>query len=63
MTSRIKKSLYLERRLTTTGMMAFHRFEESFHRYEFQWMITTPGKYSEVLVIEFYVAPKGELKR
>lgn len=46
----IKWNLYLERRLTSTGMSDLIRLEMRFRQYKFQLMVTMPGKYSLALV-------------
>ncbi|KAF3656671.1 hypothetical protein FXO38_14028 [Capsicum annuum] len=58
LTCKIKQSLYLKRRLTTTGITEFPRFEESFCKYGFEWMMRVPENYNEVQVREFYVVYK-----
>lgn len=60
---RIKMILYLERMLNTTSMFDLPKFEAQFQQYGFQWMTTVLGKHSHVLVREFYVVYKSELKR
>lgn len=47
---KIKWILYLERRLTTIGMIEIPKFEEHFKQYGFEWMMRVPEKYSEALV-------------
>lgn len=60
---RIRKVLYLERKITTTRMMELPGYEKNFKQYRFEWMMRAPEKYNDVLLREIYIAYKGELKR
>ncbi|KAF3671307.1 hypothetical protein FXO38_06638 [Capsicum annuum] len=60
---KIIKVLYLERLMTTMGMVELPIFKERFRKYGFGWMIRASGRYSEVLFCKFYTAYKGELMR
>lgn len=59
----MKRNLFLERRLITTKMAEFPKFEEKFRQYKFIQMTRVPDKYIPALVQEFYAAYKEELQR
>lgn len=63
LTKRIKRSLYLEKRLMNKGMIEIPRFEAYFRHYIFQWMTTPPNKYSPTSVQDFYMVYKDEMQR
>lgn len=44
-------------------MLELPSFDERFRQYGFEWMTRVPGRYSEVLVCEFYPTYKWELQR
>lgn len=54
----IRRVLYSERKITTIGMAELPEFVESFRNYGFNYMMRAPGKYSEVLIHEFYAKYK-----
>lgn len=47
----------------TTRIDEVPEFTEHFRKYGFDWMIRAPGRYIEVLVLEFYKAYKCKLIR
>lgn len=60
---KIKRRLYLERRLITTRMTNYPRLEVHFRKYGFDLVTRSPYKYNIALVLEFYTAYKRELPR
>lgn len=58
-TGKMRRRIYLERRLTGVGISEMPEFKTQFQKYQFQRMTTFLGKFSPTLVREFYVDYKG----
>lgn len=62
-TKNSQRQIYLEQRLTTSGISKMLKFKARFRQYHFEWMTIAPGPFNSVLGYVFYAIYKMELKK
>lgn len=58
-----QREIYLEQKLSATGLSETLEFDARFRHYRFEWMTTAPDQFSSLLASELYATYQTELKR